>query len=76
MSETVVKTCVSCKHFSGSEAEPYMANLQGLVQQQGPECKAPGAKTRDMVLGKAYCRAERNDKKGCGPTGKLWVSKN
>lgn len=72
MNETTVKTCVSCKHFGGPDAEVY-----GIPRTPvGPECKHPGAVSRDMIFGKAYCQSERQTNKGCGKQGKLWVSKS
>lgn len=73
MNDAVVKTCVSCAKFGGPEAEPYPVRMQS---DAGPECKHPEARTRDLVYGKAFCRKERNDTKGCGPKGRLWVSKD
>jgi hypothetical protein len=65
-----VKTCVGCKHSKNIEAEPYMAQLQ--PRPHDPECSHPKAASRDLVNGKAYCRQERNNNKGCGKQGKLW----
>ena len=76
---TEVRTCVSCKHFSGQEAQHYYPHPDphGLVREvnKGPECKHPGAVTRDMVFGKAFCINERNNNKGCSKQGKLWETK-
>lgn len=64
-----MKTCVSCKHYEGPTN---MYAMQPGAMTQEPQCKHDDAKTRDPVNGLCYCRPERNEKKGCGPTGKLW----
>ena len=71
MNDQAVKTCVSCKHFNGPDAEPY---VQQYPVRQEPLCEHPSATTRDPIYGKALARAERADtnKKGCGRQGKLW----
>jgi hypothetical protein len=69
-----VRTCVSCTHFKGPE-NIYMQRMQ-LPNHDAPTCEHPQAASRDMIYGKAYCQNERNDKKGCGKQGKLWVSKD
>lgn len=57
--------------------EPYMGGMvpPAGLGNKGPECKHPDAASRDMINGKAYCYAERNNNKGCGKQGKLWVSR-
>lgn len=68
-----MKVCVECKHFKGAD-NAYMAQMQ--PQSQEAECGHPDAASRDPIYGKAFCRNERNDRKGCGSQGKLWESKN
>lgn len=72
MTEEVVKTCVSCKHFQGPQ-DVYTAQM--TMQKEPPLCTHPSAASRDMIYGKAFCHTERADKKGCGKQGKLWASK-
>ena len=73
MSDSGVKACVDCQHFKGP-ANYYSAQMQ-LPNRDEPTCENPKAVTRDPIYGKAFCRNERNDKKGCGKQGKLWASK-
>lgn len=73
MTDTAVKTCVSCKHFKGPENLYAMQNTPGMNE---PSCEHPQAASRDPIYGKALCRVERNTKKGCGTQGKLWASKS
>ncbi len=67
-----MKTCISCKHFGGTQAEPYLGGMAPQQNVAGPPCNHPDAATRDMIYGKAYCIAERNGTSGCGKQGKLW----
>lgn len=66
MSEPSVRTCISCVHFKGVEP------TYPVPMQQHPLCQHPKAASRDPIYGKALCQNERNNKKGCGPQGKLW----
>lgn len=67
-----VKACVQCKYFKGATNE-YMAQM--TQHRDDPTCEHPRAASRDVIYGKAFCRNERNNKKGCGPKGALWESK-
>lgn len=71
MSDEVL-ACVQCRHFKGQEAEPYLGAMQ---PRNEPECAHPKAATRDLIYGKAMCRQERNNNKGCGKQGKLWEAR-
>lgn len=66
------KSCVTCKHCDGAEAQPYLAHV---APRQDPQCKNPQAATLDPVYGRTGCRTERNAKNGCGKQGKLWEAK-
>lgn len=70
MSDIEVKTCADCKYFKGPQDYYHMQQVR-----QEPQCEHPKAVSRELIYGMAICRTERNTKKGCGPQGKLWVSK-
>lgn len=73
MSEIAVKTCVSCQHFKGP-VNLYMQQMQ-IPSRDAPTCEHPNAVSRDPIYGRAFCQTERNSKRGCGPSGKLWEQK-
>lgn len=72
MTDTSVRTCVSCRYFKGAE-NLYMAQM--MPNRDEPTCEHPQAVSRDPIYGKAFCRTERNTNKGCGKKGRLWDSR-
>lgn len=69
-----IRTCIACKHYKGPE-NIYVAQMQ-LPSRDQPQCAHPKAASRDMIYGRCFCTAERNNNKGCGKKGKFWEPKD